>query len=80
MEIGIRKEKLQVIAPLEGTPAQRAGLRAGDKIIEIENDDDGNPTRPFVNTEMYDISIAEPLRDQNGRIEYWRCAVKLETV
>ncbi len=36
MEIGIKEEKLQVIAPLEGTPAQRAGLRAGDKIIEID--------------------------------------------
>ena len=35
MEIGIRKGQLQVIAPLEGTPAQRAGLRAGDKILEI---------------------------------------------
>lgn len=35
MEIGIRKEQLQVIAPLENTPAQRAGLRAGDKILKI---------------------------------------------
>ena len=33
MEIGKRKGELQVIAPLEGTPAQKAGLRAGDKII-----------------------------------------------
>ncbi|MDI6603418.1 MAG: S41 family peptidase [Patescibacteria group bacterium] len=37
MEIGIRKGQLQVIAPLEGTPAQRAGLRAGDKIMKIDN-------------------------------------------
>lgn len=35
MEIGIRNSQLTVIAPLEGTPAQRAGLRAGDKIISI---------------------------------------------
>ena len=35
MEIGIKKNQLQVIAPLEGTPAQKAGLRAGDKILEI---------------------------------------------
>jgi len=35
MEIGIKKGQLQVIAPLEGTPAQREGLRAGDKILEI---------------------------------------------
>ncbi|MDI6592102.1 MAG: S41 family peptidase [Patescibacteria group bacterium] len=37
MEIGIKKGQLQVIAPLEGTPAQRAGLRAGDKIIKIDD-------------------------------------------
>jgi len=35
MEVGIRKSQLQVIAPLEGTPAQKAGLRPGDKIIKI---------------------------------------------
>jgi carboxyl-terminal processing protease len=35
MEIGVRNEQLQIIAPIEGTPAQEAGLRAGDKILEI---------------------------------------------
>jgi len=35
MEIGIRKGELTVIAPLEGTPAQKAGLRAGDKILKV---------------------------------------------
>lgn len=35
MEIGIRNKALQVIAPLEGTPAQRAGIRAGDRIVKI---------------------------------------------
>lgn len=37
MEIGVRKGQLQVIAPLEGTPAQKAGLRAGDKIIKVDD-------------------------------------------
>ncbi len=36
MEIAVRDEQLQVIAPIEGTPAQKAGLRPGDKIIEID--------------------------------------------
>ncbi|PIW34981.1 MAG: peptidase S41, partial [Candidatus Nealsonbacteria bacterium CG15_BIG_FIL_POST_REV_8_21_14_020_37_12] len=31
------KGQLQVISPLEGTPAQSAGLRAGDKIIKIND-------------------------------------------
>ena len=37
MEVGIRKGQLQVISPLEGTPAQKAGLRPGDKIIKIDD-------------------------------------------
>ena len=35
MEIGIRKDQLQVISPLEGSPAQKAGLRAGDVILKV---------------------------------------------
>jgi len=37
MEIEIRKNQLQVIAPLEGTPAQKAGLLAGDKILKVDD-------------------------------------------
>ncbi len=36
IQIGIRDGWLTVIAPIEGTPAYRAGLRAGDRIIKIE--------------------------------------------
>ena len=36
MEIGVRDGELTVIAPLEGTPAQKAGLRAGDKIVKVD--------------------------------------------
>ncbi len=35
-EIGIRKEQLVIIAPLKGSPAERAGLRAGDQILKID--------------------------------------------
>lgn len=37
MEIGMKKGQLQVIAPLEGTPAQKAGVLAGDKIIKVDD-------------------------------------------
>ncbi len=37
-EIGIRNDTLTVIAPLEGTPAQRAGLKSGDMILEINGE------------------------------------------
>lgn len=38
-EIGIRKDNLVVIAPLPGTPAEKAGLRAGDRILAIDDAD-----------------------------------------
>lgn len=34
-ELGIKDDILTVIAPLEDSPAQKAGLRAGDKILKI---------------------------------------------
>ena len=51
-----------------------------DKILEISNDSNGEPVRPYVYTEVHDIASAEPLRDLKGRIEYWRCAVKMENI
>lgn len=37
-EIGIRDDLLTVISPIEGTPAQKAGIMAGDKILEINGE------------------------------------------
>jgi len=36
-EIGIKRGILTIIAPLENTPAKMAGLKAGDKIIKIDD-------------------------------------------
>ena len=47
IQIGIRDESLTVIAPIEGTPAFRAGIKAGDKIVKIS----GESTK---NIELYD--------------------------
>jgi len=38
MEIGIRDGVLKVIAPIEGTPAFKAGVKAGDLIVKIEDE------------------------------------------
>lgn len=35
-EIGVKNNQLVVIAPLKDTPADKAGLRAGDKILAID--------------------------------------------
>ena len=52
--------------------------KQGDKIIEVVLDDAGTPVIPMQYIERYKISVAEPYRDINGRVEYWRAAAKLE--
>ncbi|MBU1164088.1 S41 family peptidase [Patescibacteria group bacterium] len=43
-EIGIRKDQLTIIAPLSDTPADRAGLKAGDSVIAIDGESTFNIT------------------------------------
>ncbi len=38
IEIGVRKGVLTIIAPMDGTPADEAGLKAGDKIVKINKE------------------------------------------
>lgn len=38
IQIGMKDGMLTVIAPIEDTPAYQAGIKAGDKIIKINND------------------------------------------
>lgn len=42
--IGVRDKVLTVIAPIEDTPAYRAGIKAGDKIIKIDGKSTANIT------------------------------------
>lgn len=37
-ELGMKEGFLTIIAPIEGTPAEKAGLRAGDKILKINDE------------------------------------------
>ncbi len=54
IEIGIRNGILTIISPIEDTPAYRAGLKAGDKIVKIEDE----PTK--------DMSIMEAVKRLRG--------------
>ncbi|MDB4943110.1 MAG: Carboxyl-terminal protease [Labilithrix sp.] len=39
LEVDGRSEKLIVIAPIEGSPAARAGIRSGDQIVAVDGED-----------------------------------------
>ncbi len=53
--IGIRDGILTVIAPLDGTPAEKAGLKAGDRIVKIN----GHLTR--------DINLMDAVKKLRGK-------------
>lgn len=51
IQIGMKEKQLTVIAPIEGTPAAKAGLLAGDAIVAI----DGKPTKDMAIEEAVNL-------------------------
>lgn len=37
-ELGMKDKQVVVVAPIDGSPAQKAGIKAGDSIIKVNND------------------------------------------
>ncbi len=56
IHIGIMDQQLTVIAPIEGTPAERAGIRGGDRIAEIE----GKSTENFTTDDAIKVLRGDP--------------------
>jgi len=56
IHIGVVDQQLTVIAPIEGTPAERAGIRGGDRIAEIE----GKSTADFTTDDAIKVLRGEP--------------------
>ena len=55
IQIGVRDDKLVVIAPIDDTPADKAGLKANDEILEI----DGKNTKGMSVKEAADLIRGE---------------------
>lgn len=43
-EVGIKDGIVTIVAPLEDSPAEQAGLRAGDKVVEVEGESTADMT------------------------------------
>ncbi|MBM3331381.1 S41 family peptidase [candidate division WOR-3 bacterium] len=56
IHIGMMDQQLTVISPIEGTPAERAGIRGGDRIAEI----DGKSTVDFTTDDAIKVLRGEP--------------------
>ena len=56
MEIGIRDDRLTIISPFKGTPADEAGLQSGDIISQIE----GESTAKMTTTDAVERLRGEP--------------------
>ncbi|OGZ32139.1 MAG: hypothetical protein A3H02_03180 [Candidatus Niyogibacteria bacterium RIFCSPLOWO2_12_FULL_41_13] len=87
MEIGIKKGILTVIAPLKDTPAFKAGVKAGDKILEIN----AEPTRDMTLREAVskirgkkgtaaDLTIFREKEDKTHKISIIRDVIKIPVI
>lgn len=59
IEVGMENGFIKVIAPIDGTPAQRAGIQAGDLIIRI----DGHPVKGMSLQDAVERMRGEPGTD-----------------
>ena len=87
LEITIRDQRLQVVSPIEGTPAFAAGIKAGDQIIAI----DGQPTQDMEIMEAVgllrgpsgsavEITIARPGEKEPLDFSIERAIIQVESV
>ena len=59
LRLGVRNDTLTVIAPMDGTPAYRAGIQSGDRIVQIDT---------LMTTEMRLSKAASVMRGKPGSV------------
>lgn len=60
IELGYKETTLAVMAPLKGTPAERAGVQAGDLILNIKDD------KKNVDVDTHNMTLADAVRNIRG--------------
>lgn len=87
MEVGLRDDMIVVIAPLKGTPADKAGVLSGDRILQIdERSTQGFTVDEAVNAirgkkgESVTLTLAREGRDVPFQITIVRDVIKIPTI
>lgn len=87
IEIGMERGRPIVIAPIEGTPAYRAGIRSGDIILEVNGEDTSNMSLTDVVRRIrgkpgtkVTLTILRKGADKPIRVELERAIIKIESV
>ncbi len=87
IEIAIKDDHLTVVSPIEGTPAERAGIKAGDEIAKIGDTSTASMTindavkllRGKVGTKVT-ITIVRPGMDEPFDVTLVRDTIKIESI
>ena len=72
-QLGIKDDKITVVAPIEGSPAEKAGLKAGDVILKVDGQEIIEPnldkTISVIRGEKGDSVILSILRDNSEYLD-----------
>jgi carboxyl-terminal processing protease len=87
VQIDYRDGKLQVIAPIEGSPAERAGLRPGDVITHVDGQDlKGRKLDEIIllirgpRGTTVTLTVTRPGEQESLQVPIERAEIKVETV
>lgn len=87
MEIGMRKGVLTVIAPLKNTPAYKAGIKSGDKIIKIGDESTAELTLNEAvqkirgpKGSVIKLTVLRNGEDSTKEIEIWRDTIQIPLI
>ncbi len=86
-ELQMKDKRLVIVAPMDGSPAQKAGLRPGDAIIKVEGRSvEGLPVQQVVGKikgpagTRVSLTIMSPANGQERTVEIIRANIRLRSV